>query len=414
MHNKMVLATTGIMLGVLLSGTPLTSNFYQPLTVLAAETNENVSYNSGTSIVTIKPEATGKTVFSYKINGEYPKYTKDTVSFFNADGTLKEEKTGLLGQAIFTDDITTWLDVTKQTPHLGFGTDYYNRLCLQDAECILPYSENNDTNEFYIPALNVDDKIEISVANIADDGSVSEIKTSSFSFDGVSIKDVETNATIKSVDKTSSSETVRISGDNIQYVNIGNENYTATNNSVDIKLTSNGDKTFLVYGQDAVAPDVLTYTVTDLVAEVDKEIVNETVDTTAPVITSDAVPSTEQDTAIKFKVYTDEKATISCNGVSAEGTELELTIAGNGDYLVTATDEAGNYSEKTITFDCFTDIVGEYELDRDAQWGEDQTPEGRLPQTGQIGLLAVLGIGGGFIGAGTYLTKKSKGKKEDK
>lgn len=410
MHKRACLVT-GLALGVLLSGTPLATSLIPSSTITVYASD--LAYNSASSLIIIKPKASGKTVFSYKINGEYPKYSRDTVKFYNADGTLKETKSSMNGVSIFSDDYSDWIDVTKKVPKLGHETQYYSDLCQQDAECILPYSETNETNEFYIPVSEAGSKITVTVVNIADDGTASEVSSQEFTYDGVSITDVKTNATIKSVNKTSSSETVRISGDNILYAQVGSEKHTAKDNSVDIKLTSNGNKTFLVYGQDSIAPDVLTYTVEGLSAVVDKEISDEVVDSTAPIITSDAMPSTQQDTAIKYKVYTDEKATISINGVSAEGTELEVVIAGNGDYLVTATDEAGNYSEKTITFDCFTDIVGEYTLDRDNLWDEDQSPDQMLPKTGGIALATVLCLGGCITGAGVYMFKKGKKKEEE-
>ena len=213
-----------------------------------------------------------------------------------------------------------------------------------DSDVVLPYSDENKTNEFYIPVEEIGTKVTINVVNVADDGTVSEVQSSDFQFTGVSQASAEgINATISSVTKNSSSETVRISGDNISYVQVGSEIYSASNNSVDIKLTSNGEVSFLVYGADTATPEVLNYTVEGLQALVDKNIVNEKVDKKKPIITTDKIPSKKQDKAIKFKVYTDEPCTISCNGVSSEGTELELIVAGNGKYVITATDKSGNY-----------------------------------------------------------------------
>ncbi|MBQ5901985.1 MAG: hypothetical protein IIW83_01890, partial [Clostridia bacterium] len=49
---------------------------------------------------------------------------------------------------------------------------------------------------------------------------------------------------------------------------------SASKNSVDIRLTSNGEKKFLVYGADTAEPQVLTYTVEGLQASLDDELKN--------------------------------------------------------------------------------------------------------------------------------------------
>lgn len=415
MHKKMVVAM-GIMLGVLASNASVVQNNISPMTITVYAEDTTPVYDTELSLVSIKPQSGGKTYFSYKINGEYPTYSKDKVCFFNADGSLKEEKNNMKGQAIFSDDISTWIDVTKTTPKVSPDSEYYNRMRAGDSDVVLPYSDENKTNEFYIPVEEIDTKVTINVVNVADDGTVSEIQSSDFQFSGVSQASAEgINATISSVTKNSSSETVRISGDNISYVQVGSEIYSASNNSVDIKLTSNGEVSFLVYGTDTATPEILNYTVEGLQALVDKNIVNEKVDKKKPIITTDKIPSKKQDKAIKFKVYTDEPCIISCNGVSSEGTELELTIAGNGKYLITATDKSGNYSKKTIKFNCFIDIVNEYELDRDKQWGTSSTSEtvteGTLPKTGGIGWITMIGTGLAGIVVGSYLLKK--GRKEE-
>lgn len=420
MHNKMAIAS-GVLLGVLISATPIAQNISSPmsLTVYAAETTESVpsadiTYDSETSLLIIKPKSGGTTYFSYKINDQYPTYSKDKVCFFNADGSLREEMTGMLGQAIFSDDASNWIDVTKTTPKVSHESEYYNRMRAGDCEVVLPYSEVNNTNEFYIPVTEVGTKVTVNVVSIADDGTLSEVQSIDFQFLGVAQDTAsKINAKVSSVSKSSNSETVRISGDNVKYVQVGSEIHNAKNNSVDIELTSNGEKSFLVFGADTATPEVLTYTVEGLKASVDEEIADEKVDSTAPTITTDTIPTDEQDTAIKFKVYTDEPCTISCNGESADGTELELTIAGNGEYLVTATDKAGNYSEKTITFNCFSDFVGEYELDKDNLWGTNSVSTNKLPQTGGIGFISLLGIGGGCIGGGLFALKKGKKKKDE-
>lgn len=415
MHKKMVIAM-GIMLGVLASSTPAVQSSISPMTITVYAEDTTPVYDTELSLVSIKPQSGGKTYFSYKINGEYPTYSKDKVCFFNADGSLKEEKNNMKEQAIFSDDISTWIDVTKTTPKVSSDSEYYNRMRAGDSDVVLPYSEENKTNEFYIPVEEIGTKVTINVVNVADDGTVSEVQSSDFQFNGVSQDTAsKINATITSVTKNSSSETVRISGDNISYVQVGSEIYKASNNSVDIKLTSNGEVSFLVYGADTATPEILKYTVEGLQALVDKNIVNEKVDKKKPIITTDKIPSKKQDKAIKFKVYTDEPCTISCNGVSSEGTELELIVAGNGEYLITATDKSGNYSKKTIEFNCFMDIVSEYELDRDNQWGtsstEETVTEGTLPKTGGIGWITMIGTGLAGIGVGLYLLKK--GRKEE-
>ena len=411
MRKKMAIAT-GIMLGVLSISAVQSS--ISPMTIIVYAENTKPVYDTELSLVSIKPIEGGKTYFSYKINGEYPTYSKDKVCFFNADGSLKEEKSNMKGQAIFSDDISTWIDVTKANPKVPQDSEYYNRMRAGDCDVVLPYNESNESNEFYIPVEEIGTKVTINIVNVADDGTVSEVQSSDFQFCGVSQDTAsKINATISSITKNGSSETVRISGDNVTYVQAGSEIYKASNNSVDIKLTSNGNVSFLIFGAETATPETLNYTLEGLKALVDKSIVNEKVDKKAPVITTDKIPSKKQDKAIKFKVYTDEPCTISCNGVTSEDTELELTIAGNGEYLITATDKSGNYSEKTIEFNCFTDIVSEYKLDRDEQWGKTSSAEetgSTLPKTGGISWITMIGTGLAGIGVGLYLIKKGRKK----
>lgn len=422
MHNVLV---SSLLVGTLLVGSAPATNIYPSVSVVSTKAQSNVGYDSELSVITIKPNSTGKTYFSYKIDGAYPTYEKDKVCFFNADGSLKEEKNNMRGKTIFSDDMKTWIDVTKDTPRVSPDSEYYNRMRAGDCEVVLPYSEVNKTNEFYIPVDKVGTKITVSVANVAEDGTVSKIQNYSFTYLGVnSSQEVNINATIKRVAKTENSETVRISGDNISYVQVDSDIYSASKNSVDIRLTSNGEKKFLVYGADTAEPQVLTYTVEGLQASLDDELKNDKVDERAPKITTDAIPTKKQYKPIKFKVYTDEPCTISCNGVSTSGTELELTIAGNGDYLVTAIDKAGNYSEKTIKFKCFSDYSSTYELDRDKQWSNNSSGTNdsnstssssedsatSLPKTGSIAFTSLLGIGGALATCGVILLRKKKRK----
>ena len=106
MHKKMVVAM-GIMLGVLASNASVVQNNISPMTITVYAEDTTPVYDTELSLVSIKPQSGGKTYFSYKINGEYPTYSKDKVCFFNADGSLKEEKNNMKGQSIFSDDIST-------------------------------------------------------------------------------------------------------------------------------------------------------------------------------------------------------------------------------------------------------------------------------------------------------------------
>lgn len=408
MFKKILVSS--LLLGGILSAVPAPLSFSpMVLTVSAAEISP-IEYDAELSLVVIKPCATGTTYFSYKINGEYPKFTQDKVCYFNEDGSLKEEKTGMLDQPMFSDDISTWIDVTKTTPAVPHESEYYNRLRARDCDVVLPYSETNETNEFYIPVSTVGTNITVNVINVSEDGTVSEVQSNDFMFMGVSIEEEsEINASVKSVSKDSWSETVKISGDNISYVQLGSELYESTKNSVEIELTSNGEKTFLVYGQDAATPEVLTYTVEGL-----GKIEEEVVDLEAPVITSDRLPK-NADKSFKFRVYTNEPCTISSQGVSTHGTELEFEITKNGEYLVCATDESGNYSEKKIKVECFNSGSRDsaYELDRDNYWGEDKITLTELPKTGGVSLAGILAICVACVAGGLTLLKKVGKKNEE-
>lgn len=409
MHFKKILVV-GALLGVCMISTPV-GQIFGPTVIYADESQ--VSYDEEYSLVVIKPEAGGKTFFSYKIDGEYPAYTRDRVCWFNEDGSLKEEKTGLKDTPIFTDDISTWIDVTTDKPRVAQDSDYYNELRKGDCIAVLPYSEVNDTNEFYIPVAEQGIGITFNVVNITDDGTVSDVKEYSYKYSGVQQSEaIKINAIVSSVAKKERSEIITISGDNLFYVQLGSEIYRAKENSVDIELTSNGDYTFIAYADDTLVQETVTYTVDSIKTVIDVESY---IDNTAPVITSDMIPTEKKDTAFKFKVYTDENATISCDGVSAEGTELELTIAGNGEYLITATDKAGNYSEKIIVFDCFDVQTNAYKLDRDNQWGINSTDSltNKLPQTGDLTFASVIAIGVALASAGAVILISGK-KKEDK
>lgn len=391
----------GLMFGVFALGSPIYIN--NPQVIIEASASVKPIYDNELSVVTIKPEARGKTYFSYKIDGEYPTYQKDTVSYFNADGSMKEQKTDMLNKPIFTDDIATWIDVTKTTPNVSPDSDYYKEVQKGDSYTVLPYTDENKDNEFYIPVTKVDSKVSINVVNVSDSGKVSKVKTYDYSFSGV-LEDSpkKKDITIRSISKDNSSETIRISGDNIDYVYFDSEYYRAKKNSVDIKLTSNGKMSFYVFSRDTDVPDVLNYRVKGLKEGVDTKITNERVDDKNPVITTDKVPIEQQTKKFKFKVYTDKPCIISCNGKSVKGTEYSLYIHSNGKYLITATDMSGNYAEKTVKIDCFS--TDGYKLDKEHQWGTKpetkQVSEKVLPKTGGISWLSLIAIGFSCIVAG--------------
>lgn len=408
MHLKKLLLA-GILFGVSIITTPI-GQVLAPTVVYADEVS--VAYDEEYSLITIKPVSGCKTYFSYKINGDYPTYTKDRICYFNEDGSLKEEKTGMLGTSIFNDDINTWIDVTKQKPRVAQDSDYYNELRKGDCIAVLPYSEVNDTNGFYIPVTELGTNISVNVVNVSEDGTVSDIKEYSYIFSGVEQAEApKINAKVSSVIKKDGSEIITISGDNLTYVQLGSEIYTATKNSVEIELTSNGDYTFIVCADESMVQETVTHTVNSIKTVVN--IKDENLENIAPTITTDTIPTELQTSAFKFKVYTDELAIISCDGVSIEGTELELDITGNGEYFITATDKAGNYSEKLIVFDCFGSEDGSYVLDRENMWGSYQNDEeisDSLPKTGDIALASVITIGGVLLSAGAVMIAISKKK----
>lgn len=372
-----------------------------PVSVSAVQTSiADFSYDSELSLLKITPKRDGTTYYSYKTGGSadtvaYPVYTKDIVYIFNADGSLAETKTGQAGQAIFSDDPSTWIDVSKTTPRVLPDSEYYQYFRQGDGDLVLPYSEEGD-GTFYLPLETKPTYITVYAVNIDSTGNVSEVSSADFVYGGVSSdQSSDVTASLTSVSKSSTSETVRITGsykDGMDYVQLRSQFYKFNGDSVDIELTTNGEKRFRVYGKGNVMPVILVHTVDGIVEEQSGggTSLADVVDNDAPVITTDAVPTEKRNTRLPFKVYTNEKCTISCNGVSStDATEFLMTIAGNGEYLITATDTAGNYSEKRVVFDCFDGVIlgEEYTLDKETLWGK--TKDG-VPKTGDSTWLFVL------------------------
>lgn len=394
------------------------------------------SYDSELSLLKITPRSSdGVTYFCYKIGSSadgvsYPTYSMDKVYFFNPDGTVSDTKTGMQNQPIFTDDYSTWIDVSKTHPSVAPESDYYTYFRQGDGEVVLPYSESGD-GTFYLPLEDNPTYITVYAINVDSTGNVSEVSSANFVFSGVSTPlPSEITASITLVSKSDEAETVRITGnyaDGMDYVQLGRDIYKFDGNSVDIELKSNGDKSFRVYGKNNPMPIVLTYTVAGLKADTelnkDVPVLDDKLDNTAPIISVGAIPVEIQTKAVKFSIYTDEESTISCNGVSTIGTELTVNIVGNGDYLITATDKSGNYSEKVVTFSCFENGVaenGEYVLDRDNFWEGTSDLLKLLPQSGSISLFGVLSLCGVLGAIGTIvgivlirLDKKGRSKDED-
>ena len=381
--------------------------------VKASQNVADVKYDDENSVVTIKATNSGTTTFSYKINGVYPTYDKDKVYFFDSDGKLTDTKTEMKGKSIFSNDTSSWIDISKTQPKVKPDSEYYEYARKGDGECVLPYSEDNKSNEFYIPVSSVGDKISVSVANGSD--------TQNFSFEYVGVRKAEAEKTasiITSLSKTSKAEKIRISGDKIDYVQNGSDIIQNNDKYVDLELTSNGDYSFLVFFNDDSEPEVLNYTVDCIKGEVDGSVskTKPNTDNKAPKIKTEKIPTKKTDQAFKFKIYTNEYATISCNGKSAKGKKLTITVAGNGEYLITAVDKAGNYSEKKIKFACFEDYVKDYKLNKASFWGDNGSGSNainslkELPRTGGIAFITLIVLSVALTGFGVLFLKKTKKK----
>ena len=379
--------------------------------VRASQSIADVKYDDEGSVVTIKASNSGVTTFSYKINGQYPTYNQDKVYFFDSNGKLTDTKTKMKGKSMFSDDTSSWIDISKTQPRVAADSEYYEYARKGDGECVLPYSEDNKSNEFYIPASKVGDKISVSVANGSD------IQNFSFEYAGVRTPEANKVASkITSLSKSSKVEKIRISGDKIDYVQNGSDIIQNNEKYVDLELTSNGDYSFLVFFTDDSEPEVLNYTVNCIKGAVDSSVskTKPNTDNKALKITTDKIPTKKTDQAFKFNIYTNKYATISCNGKSAKGKKLTITVAGNGSYLVTATDKAGNYTESKIKFDCFEDYVMDYNLDKDKYWENNGSGSDaintlkELPRTGGIALGTLVALGVALAGSGVLFLRKTR------
>lgn len=405
-----------MLLGVLMCFSPTVAH-------AAPKDIATVTYDKDLSLVTIVPNQEGVTTFSYKIDGAYPTYQYDKVMYFDETGKLVDTKEGMKGKPIFSEDSSTWIDVSKDKVSLPPDSEYYEILRSEEVDVIVPYTEDNPDHIFYIPLDNHDSKVEIIVAN-GDNTQTIELDSK--------IKKNPMKAEVKSVSKKESEEVVEISGKNISHVVFDGTEYKAKDNKVKLTFTSNGVKDFVVYGVDDDDYDVLSYEVTDLKGELTKEefdkeftqISDAKVDTKAPVITVDKLPKEKQAEPLKFKVYTDEKCNISCDGESVTGTEMEITVDSNCKLIVTAVDMSGNFSEKIIDIDCFAEQSKEYVLDRDNFWkdtgdnldssndtgvsnGADEEMTS-LPKTGDTIPAIAFSVAALFIATGIILVRRKK------
>lgn len=411
-------AVTSFLFGVLC--------FMMPLTAHAATKDiATVDYDKELSLVTITPKKDGVTTFSYKINGEYPKYQYDKVLYFDENGNLTDTKEGMLNQPIFSDDPTTWIDISKDKVSVPPDSEYYEKMREGDAELVLPYTVDNPDHIFYIPIENHNSSVDVIIANGEDTQEI---------FLDTKIEKNPLKADVESVSKKNKKETVQISGENISYVEYERERYEVKDNKVKIDLTSNGEKKFIVYGVDDGDFDILSYTVEGLKEDTtdedfDKEfesIDDKKLDTKAPVITVDSIPSKDQISPLTFKVHTDEKCIITCNGESVTGAEMELTVDSNCSLTVSAVDMSGNYTNKVIEISCFSSQQHGYTLDRDNYWTDNNNTDtavindetgrtdtasssmSQLPKTGGVTLNVVLVIAALLISTGIFILRRKK------
>ena len=400
------------------------------------QTNDivHISYDVGTGVLKFTPKKEGTIYFSFKINDKYLTYESDKISYINEKGEVYKTEECNSADSIFKEDFSNWWDISKKDIDLELVPDEaMNTYRIFD-------KVENEGKEFSIRGYNNGDKITVQVVNKTADGVYSDVQTQDFYYGGIVVETVENiNPKVESIEKGQNYETIRVSGNKLTWVKFVGEIYEAKEgeNFVDFKLTENKEHHFQVYSEE-LGYDGVYYTVSGLTPVIEgSEAFDPNGDLTPPTITSDPIPETATE-GFTFKIYTDEVATIQCDGKEVEGTELELYVDCNTYYNVIAIDKSGNKSEKFFEFKCFkednpngwvdgdnkdviltdvTNIPEDEVIDRNNYFEGFKDLLGELPLTGLVSYTTILLVGLGVIGTGVaglvILNKKKLFKKKD-
>lgn len=373
-----------------------------------------IHYDEETGELDITPNLKGTTYYAYKIDGEYPKYGYDTVIYLDENGNKEKEEKVNSEDTIFKDDFTGWIDINLRDMRLD-AVSYDNAY-------IVPFQVDKEDSKASTLRVGypIGAKVTIMVVNKDENGDYSNVQTEEFTFKGVSYGIPEYKATIEVIEKGQNYEIIRISGDKMSYAEMRLSGDTILyqpeegKNYVDVKLTENKEFEFGVCGETIRYYAVIKHTVSGLTPVIEgSEAFDPNGDLTPPTITSDPIPETATE-GFTFKIYTDEVATIQCDGKEVEGTELELYVDCNTYYNVIAIDKSGNKSEKFFEFKCFkednpngwvdgdnkdviltdvTNIPEDEVIDRNNYFENFKDLLGELPLTGLVSYTTILLVG---------------------
>lgn len=275
------------------------------------------------------------------------------------------------------------------------------------------------------------DEKDIKVVGTYSLDNIKDIKVVDISYDNtpvikLSTKGVEGNKAVIHVEYSFSEECLKYapcqakfksmslySGDSC-VENINQLEATVKDNVYDFEVTSNGEYEVRVESFQAIGTEKIKV---DSISEVTSIDENEkSADTVAPKITFDSFPESETSgNEVKLKMYSDEPAILNFNGVASDSyvTEMEFSLSNNGSYTYSATDKSGNVSEDTLKVEFFKDLVLADLSDRDNFWSTAGSSSimSKLPQTGGVSLICVLGAGLIGIVLGVFLIFKSKSNK---
>ena len=354
MRKFLIYSLAGAML---FSSNSYASNTQSDVTAISSTQEVNkekvadILYNEQTSDLYITPKLSGTTYYSYKINGEYPKYNSDRAVYLDKNGNVIKEEEVNPDDSIFKSDFSNWFDATK----VDFIPSVYDSDSVGDSYIYYEQEPVSNDNTITI-ACRIGDKVTIEVVNKNENGEFSSVQTEEFVFKGMVKPEVVLNEKIEVIDRGTNYETVRITADKLTYVDdsLFNIYYPEEGkNCVDIKLTDNMTYHFQLYSDELKEFADIYYTVEGLTSvDTGETGENLSTDFTPPVITSDAIPESATE-GFYLKVYTDEKCVISCNNAETEGSELSIWVDANGSYTVYATDMNGNQSEKTFEINSF-------------------------------------------------------------
>lgn len=398
----------------------------------------DIHYNENTGVLEFTPKLDGTTYYAYKINGEYPKYQSSKVVYVDGDGKPVKEEEVDPEDTVFKDDFTGWKNIEERDsiPSFVYVAD--------DADAYIEFQQvpkGDKTASSICIGYPIGAKVTIMVVNKDENGNYSNVQTEEFTYKGTVIEEDNFEEKLEVIERGQNYEIVRISAKDLAYVEKWEYDYYEPedgNNYVDIKLTENMEYTFEIGSKAFSGIEVIKHTVSGLTPVIEgSEAFDPNGDLTPPTITSDPIPETATE-GFTFKIYTDEVATIQCDGKEVEGTELELYVDCNTYYNVIAIDKSGNKSEKFFEFKCFkednpngwvdgdnkdviltdvTNIPEDEVIDRNSYFEGFKDLLGELPLTGLVSYTTILLVGLGVIGTGVaglvLLNKKKLFKKKD-